>query len=86
MKQTLLSFLLALLPIVASADAVEIDGIYYNLINKTKQAEVTGLISTFSGELIIPETIEYEKATYTVTSISGYITLNTPMVTIPPHY
>ena len=29
MKQTILSFLLALLPLVASADAVEINGIYY---------------------------------------------------------
>ena len=38
MKQTLLSFLLVLLPIVASADVVEIDGIYYNLITKAKGA------------------------------------------------
>ena len=30
-----------LLPMIASADAVVIDGIYYNLISKTKTAEVT---------------------------------------------
>ena len=43
MKQTLLSFLLALIPILASADAVEIDGIYYNLITKNQIAEVTNI-------------------------------------------
>lgn len=41
MKQTFLSFILALLPIIASADPVEIDGIWYNLVSKVKTAEVT---------------------------------------------
>ena len=40
-KQTLLSLLLPLLPLLAAADAVEIGGIYYNLIPKGKVAEVT---------------------------------------------
>ena len=39
MKKNLLFLLFALLPMVASADPVEIDGIYYNLITKAKQAE-----------------------------------------------
>ena len=32
--------MMMLLPIMAHAEAVEIDGIYYNLINKGKVAEV----------------------------------------------
>ena len=41
MKKVLLSILLMLLPMLASADAVEIDGIWYNLVPKAKEAEVT---------------------------------------------
>lgn len=66
-----------LLPMLASADAVEINGIYYNLVSKVKQAEVTkGNWKIFDGnstseeryhgDIVIPETIEYEGSTYTV--------------------
>ena len=41
MKQQLLLFLFAFLPLIANADPVEIDGIYYNLIAKGLVAEVT---------------------------------------------
>ena len=42
MKKHLLLIFAALLPLVASAQTkVEIDGIWYNLITKAKQAEVT---------------------------------------------
>ena len=40
MKRTLL-FIMAFLPMLASADAIEIDGIYYNLDSEAKTAEVT---------------------------------------------
>ncbi len=69
MKQTLLSFLFALLPIVASADAVEIDGIYYNLISKVKTAEVTKNPSYYFGDIIIPESVSYDGVEYRVTII-----------------
>lgn len=71
MKQTLLSFLLALLPIVASADAVEIDGIRYNLIPKGKAAEVSGCTNN-SGTIVIPETITHEGVEYNVTKICSW--------------
>ena len=38
MKQTFLSILLMLLPMMASADAVEIGGIWYNLVAKAKRS------------------------------------------------
>ena len=70
MKQTLLSFLLALMPLVASADAVEIGGIYYNLIPKGKVAEVTSMPSgKYTGVVEIPETVTYDGVTCNVTSI-----------------
>ena len=41
MKKSILSILLALLPFVANAESVKIDGIWYNLIKKAQEAEVT---------------------------------------------
>ena len=70
MKKNLL-LLLTFLPLLASADAIEIDGIYYNLINKIKQAEVTSNPNNYSGSVIIPEQITYEGTTYNVTSIGN---------------
>lgn len=49
MKKLFLSLLTILLPLVAFADAVEIDGIYYNLITKAKEAEVTINPNTYTG-------------------------------------
>lgn len=40
-KSFLAALITMLLPLVASAEAVEIGGIYYNLISKSKSAEVT---------------------------------------------
>jgi hypothetical protein len=69
MKKQLLLFVLMLLPMIASADAVEINGIYYNLIEKAKVAEVTANPNKYSGNIVIPESVNYENVTYNVTSI-----------------
>ena len=58
-----------LLPMVAMADAVEIDGIYYNLITKGKVAEVTRNPNNYSGSVIIPDKITFEETEYMVTNI-----------------
>ena len=71
MKQTILSIILMLLPLLASADAVKIDGIYYNLVKKAKSAEVTSSPNNYSGSVVIPEKVEYEGTEYKVTSIGG---------------
>ncbi len=71
MKKQLLLFVSMLLPLVASADAVEIDGIYYNLVSEG-QAEVTENPSEYySGSITIPESVKNKGITYSVTSI-GY--------------
>jgi hypothetical protein len=54
---------------MASADPVEINGIYYNLVNKANQAEVTQNPNKYSGSVIIPESVEYNSNNYSVTSI-----------------
>ena len=69
MKQLLLSILFLLVPMLVSAETVEIDGIYYNLISKGKQAEVTSNINRYVGDIVIPSDFTYEGTTYSVTSI-----------------
>ena len=72
MKKHLLFLLLMLLPMVAIADAVEINGIYYNLLTKGKIAEVTSNPNKYSGSVGIPEKVEYEGTEYSVTSIGSF--------------
>ena len=71
MKQSLLTFLFLLLPVLVSADPVKIDGIYYNIIDDNN-AEVTRNPNKYSGDIIIPETMEYEGTKYSVTSIDNW--------------
>lgn len=59
-----------MLPMVASAAAVEIDGINYELISKAKQATVKGAAST-SGSVVIPASVFYEGVEYSVSSIGS---------------
>ena len=81
MKRTLL-FILAFLPMLASADAIEIDGIYYNLDREAKTAEVTSRpnqyesdvdipssSNQYKGDVDIPESVTNDVVVYSVTSI-----------------
>ena len=69
MKKPFLSFLLIFLPMLASAEPVEIDGIWYNINGNC--AEVTSG-SQYSGVIAIPEIVNYEGVSYNVTSIGKY--------------
>ncbi len=69
MKKLQLFFVMMLLPMVASADAVEIDGIYYNLVSKAKAAEVTKNPNKYIGEVVIPEKVTYNDVEYSVIAI-----------------
>ena len=54
----------------AISTEVEINGINYALVEETKQAAVIAKTSgEYSGEVIIPESVEREGTTYSVTSI-----------------
>ena len=65
--------LAVLLSLPVLAVEVEIDGINYDLISKAKQATVIAKSSgKYSGEVVIPESVEHEGAAYSVTSIGNY--------------
>lgn len=76
MKKYVLFIIMVLLPLMASADAVEINGIYYNLVTKGKIAEVTSNPNNYSGIVVIPEKVEYEESEYSVTSIGSFAFLS----------
>ena len=59
-----------LFPLLAHAEDVEIDGLWYDLNAEDKTAEV--MLSKgepYSGDVVIPEKVSYEDAEYSVTSI-----------------
>ena len=72
--------------ISASAYDVEVDGIFYNLVSKALQAEVTKGDNKYSGDVTIPETITVEDVVYNVTSIGEkafYECTSLTSITIP---
>lgn len=77
MKKQLLLFVMILLPMIVSAYDAKIDGIYYNLDNAKKTAEVTvgywGRDNQYAyfGTVNIPSVISYNGDSYTVTSIGS---------------
>lgn len=74
---SLLLFVTMIHPTVINANAISIDGIYYNIVEKAKAAEVTSNPEGYEFEtLIIPEYIEYEGETYNVEGISDYAFTN----------
>ena len=71
---------------MASAYDAEVNGIYYNLITKAKQAEVTYGDKQYTGSVTIPESFTYDGVTYSVTSIGEcafYNCSSLTSVTIP---
>lgn len=73
-KQLFINVLFTLLPFCAMADNVKIDELYY----KTNPDDYTACVingffvdgvNKYTGDIIIPETIEYKGNTYTVNSI-----------------
>ena len=72
MKKLLFYIVTMMLPIAASADAVEIDGIYYDLVHETKSAEVSSNPNKYEGNVKIPEKVYYDGIAYNVTAIESY--------------
>ena len=77
-RKALLALFAMLMPLVASAEKVEIDGIWYNLVPKAKQAEVTykgdsynSYSGEYSGSITIPATVTHNGVEYSVTSIGN---------------
>ena len=76
MKHKLLSLMAFFLPMAASAYDVCIDGIYYDVVKKAKQATVTyrdqntwGGATFYHGDVVIPSTIVFEGVVCDVVAI-----------------
>ena len=67
--------------ISASADVVEVDGIYYNLISEGNVAEVTKGDNKYEGDIKIPSSINVNEAVYSVTSIKKHAFSNCSSLT-----
>lgn len=88
MKKQVLLIVLMLMPLVASADKVWIDGIYYDLISLSEGAEVSRYrydTSIYTGSISIPESVTYGGLTYSVTSIGmqAFYESSVTSITIP---
>lgn len=68
MKKLSFLFILALLPLMASAQTL-ISGIYYNFNTDTKQATVVSGTTKYAGKVTIPATVTFGGVIYDVTSI-----------------
>ena len=72
MKKQILLLAMMLLPMVGGAQGVvEIDGIYYDLVSNTKQAEVTSNPNKYTGNVVIPASVTYDGVEYSVTGIGN---------------
>ena len=75
MRKQLLLVLLALMPFLASAEEVEIDGIYYKLSSSSTNPSAYvaptsgGYISSYKGNIYIPDSVEYMGVLYPVKGI-----------------
>ena len=82
MKKLLSTLLLMLVPVLASAETVKINGIFYSLFPENKTAEVVSdpnkywmmenlFMERYKGDVVIPSEIEYNGVTYIVKSIGS---------------
>jgi surface protein len=71
MRKLFTLLIMTLLPLMASADAVEIDSIYYNLDTEALTAEVTSNPDRYKGDIVVPPTVIYEDVVYDVTSVGN---------------
>ena len=74
MKKLLFTFIAMLLPLMASADRVKVGDLYYNFVLKAKIASVAScpVGECYSGDIVIPATVEYNGVVCNVTSIGEY--------------
>lgn len=72
MKKKLLPILVFMLPLMAIADIVKIDGIYFNLDPVSNSAEITHNPNWnyhYTGRIVLPERISYKSVSYDVIGI-----------------
>lgn len=70
MKKSLFVLYLAVLPLFAIADTVEIDGIYYELNTWANYASVVAGANKYSGDIVIPQFVVYNENTYPIKAVN----------------
>ena len=87
-KSFLIALVAMMLPMVVSAEAVDIDGINYEINKVSQEACAIGYSRTvnFSGEIVIPSIVTYQGVMYKVTSIGekAFHTTKITSIHIPP--
>ncbi len=71
--------------VITNKEEASAMGFFYNLISKTKEAEVISNPNKYEGDIIVPESVEYDGDVYTVTSIgeSAFSMNRISSVTLP---
>ena len=70
MRKWFILFIIAILPLAASAEVVQVGDLWYNLDDTAPVATVVSSQGeSYSGDIVIPATIEYGGVTYNVTTI-----------------
>ena len=72
MKKSIFSLLLLMLPMLAVADIIEVDGISYVIVNSDHSAAVNKKNGGYTGDIVIPATITYNGQTYNVVEVLSY--------------
>jgi len=70
--RSLVACILMLLPTVAGAFDFMADGIYYDIVDGHAVVTNNGQDNSYSGDVIIPETVTHDGTTYPVTAIGDY--------------
>ena len=87
MKKILFTLIMLIATLSLHAHDFEVDGIYYNYLDKTtKTIKVTRGSTKYTGSVIIPSSVTYGGVTYSVTEIGGlafYYCTGLTSVTIP---
>lgn len=72
-KQLLITVIVLLCSVTASAYDFEVNGVYYNILSASDlTVEVTSGDNQYTGEVIIPSTVTYKSKVLNVTNIGDY--------------
>lgn len=70
MKKVLITIITMLLPLLGYADAVNVDGIYYNLNSESNGAVVASSPDKYKGDIVLPDEINIIGQNFSVTGIA----------------
>ena len=83
MRKLFVILIIAIFPLTASADDVKIDNLWYNLNDSLMTAEVTkSHDDAYTGDIVIPSSVEYQGNVYTVNSIGESAFYNSSIETL----